>query len=162
MRAVPPQAIALIKQFEGFSPIPYADPVGIQTVGFGHRIQPGETFTQLTPDQGNDLLLKDAQLHGSYVTNHITVPLNDNQFSALTSLVFNLGTAPLVGTLGTLLNSYLYEQAAKQFDRWIYAGGHKLDGLVKRREAEQALFLTPIQPLTPAPDGSNVIGTATA
>jgi lysozyme len=143
MNQITQDGIDLVKQFESFMANPYRDPIGVLTVGFGHVVIPGEQFQDLTEEQASDLLLKDLARFGTYVTNHITVPLNDNQFSALSSLVFNVGTGPLLGHLGTYLNQYLYEQAAEEFPRWVYAEGKVLPGLVARRAAEQALFNKP-------------------
>lgn len=136
--------VALVRKFEGFVPQPYRDPVGILTVGYGHVVLPGESFTSLTEEDAVVLLLKDLTQFGGYVTHHIKVELNDNQFSALSSLTLNEGTAPLVGTLGTKLNVGDYQGASDEFSRWIYAAGRKLPGLVARREAERELFVSPV------------------
>ncbi len=133
MNQITSEGIALVKKFEGFVPTPSPDPVGIRTVGYGHVVIPGETFSELTDEDATELLLKDLTRFGGYVTYHIRVPLNDNQFSALSSLCFNEGTAPLVGTLGTKLNANDYSAAADEFCRWVYAAGRKLPGLVSRR-----------------------------
>jgi lysozyme len=72
----------------------------------------------------------------------VTVPLNDNQFAALVSFVYNLGAGALQeSTLLGLLNGGNYNGAAEQFSRFVYAGGEVLQGLVTRRNAERALFL---------------------
>jgi lysozyme len=139
----------LIKQFEGFQPKPYLDPAGIPSVGYGHVILPGESFTQITRDQGVALMLADiAMKHARWVADYVKVPLNDNQFSALVSLVYNVGVTPLTHTLGTLLNAGNYDMAADHFGDWVYAkvdGTEQiLPGLVKRRAAEKALFLEPM------------------
>lgn len=135
-------AIALVKQYEGFVPTPYRDPVGVLTVGYGHVVIPGETFTTITEDEATHLLKTDLARFGGYVLHHITAPLTDDQFSALCSLAFNMGTAPLVGTLGHLLNHGDIQGAADQFTRWVYADCRVYPGLVARRAAERQLFLT--------------------
>jgi lysozyme len=142
MNQITPDGIALVKHFEGFVPEPAPDPIGILSVGYGHVVLPGENFDSITEEEGTALLLKDLTRFGGYVLNHITVTLNDNQFSALCSLCFNEGTAPLVGTLGTKLNAEDYEGAADEFLRWTYANGRQLPGLVTRRKAERDLFVS--------------------
>ena len=135
--------IELVKTFESFRPEPYLDSVGVRTVGFGHVIQPGERLNEVTAAQAHDLLAADLALAGTRVLARVTAPLTDNQFSALASLCFNLGTAPLRGTLGAKLNAGDYAGCSAQFGRWVYAGGRKSGGLVRRRAAERTLFDTP-------------------
>jgi lysozyme len=75
----------------------------------------------------------------------VTVPLNDNEFGALTSFTFNLGIGNLKSsTLLKKLNAGDRAGAADEFGKWVNAGGKPLPGLVKRRAAERALFLTPV------------------
>jgi lysozyme len=72
----------------------------------------------------------------------VHVPLTQNQFDALVSFVFNLGVGNFrTSTLLKKLNAGDNDGAAQEFGRWIHAGGKALPGLVRRREAERALFL---------------------
>ena len=71
----------------------------------------------------------------------IEVPLADRCFDALASFTFNLGEGALAAsTLRRLVNAGRLEEAAPQFDRWVFAGARKLPGLVRRRAAERALW----------------------
>lgn len=144
MTRINQEGIDIIKEFESFSATPYPDPVGIMTIGFGHVILPGEKFAEITPDEGQKLLMRDLVPKETWVNHYITAPLNDNQFSALVSLVFNVGVTPLTKTLGRKLNARDYLGAAGEFDRWVHAGGEVLEGLVRRRAAEKRLFLKPV------------------
>ena len=74
----------------------------------------------------------------------VKVPVTDNQLIALSSLSYNIGIGAFRNsTLLKLLNAGANKNdVAKQFDRWIYADGKKLDVLVKRRNAEKQLFLS--------------------
>lgn len=137
------EGIDLIKRFEGFRSEPYKDAADVLTIGYGHVILPDERFTSITEAEAEHLLRNDLQRFCLYVPHFVKVPLNDNQFSALVSLCFNAGVAPLTHTLGQFLNQGDYAAAADEFGRWVYAGGEKLDGLAKRREAEKELFLKP-------------------
>jgi hypothetical protein len=86
----------------------------------------------------------------------VLVPVNPNEFSALVSFAYNLGAEALrKSTLLRLLNAHNYAGAAGQFSRWTYAAGKQLPGLVRRRAAERALFLTPGVP-TPAASAPDV------
>ena len=72
----------------------------------------------------------------------VPVELNQQQFDALVCFNFNLGAGAL--QLSTLRRKVLrgdFEGSADKFPRWIYEGGRKLRGLVRRRVAERALDL---------------------
>lgn len=72
--------------------------------------------------------------------------LDSKAFAALTSLAFNIGVAAFsASTLQKLLSSRKYQEAAKQFDRWVFANSVRLPGLVTRRAREKALFLSGIK-----------------
>ena len=137
--------IQLIKNFEGCVLKAYKCPAGIWTIGYGHTsgVKEGQTITL---KQAEDYLLQDIRAYEITVNNLVNVPLNQNQFDALVSFCYNLGPNNLKNsTLIKLLNKKDYLGAAEQFDRWVYAGGKKLSGLVKRRAAEKELFLKPIE-----------------
>ena len=77
----------------------------------------------------------------NYINEHVSVPLEQNQFDAMVSWVYNLGPANLVSsTLLKVLNAGDYADVPAQIKRWNKAGGQTLDGLIRRREAESLLF----------------------
>ena len=79
----------------------------------------------------------------SAVYENVKVGLNQNQFDALVSLTYNIGIGAFSkSTLLKKLNAGDYKGTSNQFDVWVNAGGKRLDGLVKRRAKEKALFLT--------------------
>ncbi|MDB6144182.1 MAG: glycoside hydrolase family 24 [Pseudomonas sp.] len=138
---------------------PYLDPVGIWTIGWGHAISWQGTWLKgpenkvqaqtlypggISLAQAQDLLKGDLLNAGRDVSLVVTVELTDNQFGALVSFVFNLGINNLrTSTLLQKLNQSDVAGASNEFGRWVKAGGQILPGLVQRRAAEQALFLTP-------------------
>lgn len=133
--------IQLIKKFEGCSLKAYKCPAGIWTIGYGHTlgVKEGQTITK---EQAEIFLKQDIRSFELTVNNLVNVPLNQGQFDALVSFCYNLGSGNLKNsTLLKLLNKKDYIGAAEQFDRWVYASGKKLPGLVKRRTAEKELFL---------------------
>ena len=133
--------IKLIKKFEGCALKSYKCPAGIWTIGYGHTsgVKEGQTITS---KQAECLLKQDIKTYELTVNNLVNVPLNQGQFDALVSFCYNLGSGNLKNsTLLKLLNKKDYFAAAEQFDRWVFAGGKKLSGLVKRRAAEKELFL---------------------
>ncbi len=142
--------LELIKSFEGLGLKAYLCPSGVLTIGYGHtgmvrgsKITP---HTTITPEEAEALLKEDLKRYEKAVNSLVKVPLNSNQFDALVSFVFNIGiNAFSTSTLLTLLNNGDYKGASQQFKRWIYVGGKKvLEGLKKRRTAEEKLFNTPV------------------
>lgn len=134
--------VALVKQFEGFEAKAYDDGAGHATVGYGHKIQPGETLTlPLSKEDGDALLKGDLGWAAGIVAANVRVTLNQNQFDALASFVFNIGAGDFMrSTLLELLNAGDYQGAAEQFARWDRIGIEPNAGLARRRAAEEALF----------------------
>ena len=141
-------ALALLKHFEqgpngGFAAQPYRDWAGHETIGWGHRMMPGESFpTPLSADAADALLHRDLDRFAHGVTAGVRVPLTTSMFDALCCFAFNLGTGKLLGsTLLRLLNESDYAGAADEFLRWNKAMNPKtgkkepLAGLTRRREA---------------------------
>lgn len=134
--------IELIKEFEGFEPVAYLDAVKIPTIGYGHVVRRGEKFTQLSESEATELLCRDLMQFEACVSAMVEVDLTQAQFDALCSFTFNVGCGKLESsTLLRKLNAGLYEQAADEFLRWDKAGGKRLAGLTRRREAERSMFL---------------------
>ena len=87
------------------------------------------------------MLLDELKEYENYINELVTVNLSQNQFDALVSWVYNLGPANLQSsTLLKVLNSGDYSGVPAQIERWNKAGGKVLEGLIRRREAESALF----------------------
>ena len=132
----------LIKKYEGCKLEAYKCPAGIWTIGYGHTGQDvfeGKTITQ---QEADSLLSKDLTRFEKFLNRIIKVPINQNQFNALASFTYNLGMGALQNsTLLKKLNNNDFIGAANEFDRWVYANGKKLEGLIKRRKEEKELFL---------------------
>lgn len=134
--------LELIKNFEGCVLKVYLDAIGLPTIGYGHLIKPGESFTKITQKEAEDLLKSDAQIFVDGVNKLLEVKVTQNQFDALVSIAFNIGLGNLKSsTLLRLINAGDYKGAADQFPRWNKAGGKVLNGLTNRRNAERDLFL---------------------
>lgn len=139
--------VALIKRFEGFRAAPYLCPAGIPTIGYGStRYADGTPVTlqdlPITEPRAVQLLADTLGRYEGAVGALVTVPLTQNQFDALVSFTYNVGSGNLRNsTLLKLINSRDYNGAAGQFPRWNLGGGKVLPGLTERRAAEQALFL---------------------
>jgi len=135
--------IDLIKRFEGFSSHAYKDPVGIPTIGYGFTkgVQMGDSITE---EQAEARLKVELISREKVINEMVHADINDNQFSALVCLVYNIGAGAFIGsTLLKYLNSGAGKMAcANEFLRWDKAKGKTLRGLSRRREAERELFLT--------------------
>lgn len=135
------EGLDIIKRYEGLKLEPYTDATGNLTIGYGHLIKPGEYFTVITKQEAHELLLKDVRVAEAYVKRYVKVPLTAQQFSALTSFVYNLGPSRFRGsTLLREVNDGNMRSAANEFLRWTKAGTQTLHGLARRRAAEKALF----------------------
>lgn len=144
MRHITEKGLGIIKKFEGFSPTVYICPAGYPTIGYGHVVKPHEReqfANGITPEQAEALLLQDVQTAEQAVLRLITVPLKHGQFAALVSFTFNLGAGALQrSTLRRKVNRGNDEAVPAEFRKWVWAGGRKLEGLVRRREAEVHLY----------------------
>lgn len=142
MRQVTPDGLDFIKQFEGFSPRPYLCQAGINTIGHGHVITANDNFSSyISEGQATALLAEDVGVAERAVLRQIHRPLSDNQFDALVSFTFNLGGGALqASTLRRKCNRGDDRGTANEFKRWIYAGGKRSRGLLRRRLAEAEIY----------------------
>lgn len=135
--------IAVIKKFEGLRLKAYKCPAGVYTIGYGHtRNFKFSENCKITEEQAEKFLHEDLKKFENSIKKLVKVPLSQCQFDALVSLVFNIGATNFRNsTLLKYLNNSEYGLAAEQFERWIYANGKKLEGLLTRRKAEKEIFL---------------------
>lgn len=133
--------IRLILRFETWKHKAYDDGYGYVTIGVGNRKSKPKPNTTITSEMVWWLFVEDLKDVETVVDDLVNVPLNQNEYDALVSFVFNIGsTAFEKSTLLRLLNENKKEAAAKQFKRWCIVKGVKSNGLVKRRQYEQQLF----------------------
>ncbi|ESA32909.1 lysozyme [Leptolyngbya sp. Heron Island J] len=133
--------VHLIKTFEGLRLKAYQDAVGVWTIGYGttRGVKPGQAISEA---QAEALLKADLNRFEKAVNQTVRVSINDNQFAALVSFAYNVGSGALrSSTLIKKLNRRDIYGAANEFPRWNRAGGRVLAGLTRRRNAERALFL---------------------
>lgn len=138
--------VDIICDFEGKRLVAYDDGVGVWTIGFGTTIYPNGIKVKkgdvCTESEAKEYMAHDLKKFELAVNSAVTVPLNQNQFDALVSLAYNIGTNAFKNsTLVKKLNAGDYRGAADQFDVWINAGGKRMQGLVNRRAREKALYL---------------------
>lgn len=134
------KGIELIKRHEGFRSRAYLCPAGVWTIGYGHTggVKSGDVVTEA---QAAELLRADLA-HAESVVNAQGLNLNQNQFDALVSFVFNVGSGNFrKSTLLKVVRSNPADLRIKaEFDKWIYGGGKVLPGLVRRRKDEGDLY----------------------
>lgn len=130
----------LIKSFEGLSLVSYKCPAGIWTVGWGSTGKHVKQGMKITRQEAESLLDADLARFETFVEQNAG-ECTDNQFAALVSFAFNVGTGALEeSTLLRLHRAGKYPLAQLQFSKWVHAGGKKLNGLIKRRAAEANLY----------------------
>jgi GH24 family phage-related lysozyme (muramidase) len=161
--------INLVKDFEGYHKklkdggcTTYYCPAGVLTIGYGctEGIKEGEVWTH---DQAIFRLKRELTKFEDAVNQLVTVELNQNQFDALVSFAYNVGSGlkpdgtPITEKKGLVHSGLLkkvnqgdFDGAAREFGKWTKGGGKVLPGLVRRRAQEAELFLTPFGSAEPA------------
>ena len=145
------KCIDLVKRHECFISKAYLCPSGYKAIGFGHRT---DEMTTITEPEAENLLKKDLKKIEdklNFSLEHDNITLNQNQFDACISFIFNLGfSAFIFSTLYKKLKQGDYAGASAEFPKWIYitktdpeTGERfkiKLKGSEFRRKSEQELF----------------------
>lgn len=143
MRHINDAGLDLIKEHEGCRLMPYLDPIGILTVGYGHVGPDIRAGSEITQDAAEAILLSDLNRFELGVSSMVNSEITDNQFAAMVSFAFNVGMGNLAkSTLLHYVNEGDMDAAANEFTRWNKAAGKVMAGLTARREAEKALFLS--------------------
>lgn len=139
--------IDLIKSFEGLFLKPYLCPASVATIGYGTIRYPNGTKVRITDapiteQQANQYLMFEIDQKAKSIDPMLREDLTGNQFGALISFAYNLGEGALrSSTLLKKVNANpLDAQIRSEFQKWIYADGKKLNGLLRRRNAEADLY----------------------
>ena len=141
--------VNLIKQFEGLHRLdkfndlvyPYVCPAGYPTQGWGLRVVSMDV-APITVEEADQRL---KNVLGFYIDKTIKLVPNvaddERKLAATVDFCFNLGPTALAGsTFRKRLNEQDWESAASECQRWVFGGGRKLPGLVRRRAAEAELL----------------------
>lgn len=147
--------LKLIKAYEGFRPAETTLVSGQRVIGYGHRYLPDEE-PLISRKKAETMLMEDIEPYETMVNESIFAPLSQSQFDALVSLSFNIGPgAFLSSNVLHCLNNGRPLEASAGFDEWRKSviGGktYVIDALVRRRTAEKALFLRPVEGVVAAP-----------
>lgn len=133
------KGLEIIKYFEGCRLKAYKCPAGVPTIGYGHTrgVEMGDIITQ---EQAEQYLKEDLKVFESHIMSfNDKYNWSSNEFSALVSFAFNIGSITQLTARGTRSK----EEIADKMLLYDYAGGKRLTGLGARREKERELFLTP-------------------
>lgn len=135
------KGLDLIKSFEGCRLTAYKCPAGVWTIGWGHTgdVKEGQTITQ---EQADQMLKDDMVAYELKVEKYNnTYGWNQNEFDALTLFAYNVGSVDQLTAKGTRSRAVIAEKMLA----YNKGGGQVLAGLTRRRQAEQELFLTPVE-----------------
>ena len=139
----------LIKEFEGLSLKPYKCSANIPTIGYGNTYYENGVKVQMsdapiTKQRAEELLKHSADRYASKVANLLKKPVIQNQFNALVSFAYNVGSGALASsTLLKLVNINPNDaMISKEFLRWNKVSGVANKGLTNRRVKESALYFT--------------------
>ena len=137
------ELLDILRRHEGLRLKPYLCPAGVPTIGYGHTGKDvSMSMGEITKERAEELLKLDANdAMRVALSSSPTLRSHPYKHMAIASFVFNLGIGRYnKSTLKKLIDAGKFEEASKEFERWVYAGGKKLNGLVKRREEERVLF----------------------
>lgn len=141
--SVDQSGINFIKLNEGCVLNAYQDSSGVWTIGYGHtgNVNPN---AHITKEDAEKLLKQDIQkitTQLNYWLNEFDITLNQNQYNAVVDFMFNIGrTAFFNSTMAQLLQQKKYDEAAKEFLRWVYSNHQYMPGLYARRLREKNLY----------------------
>ena len=149
VKRVDDKCIDLILSFEGVSLVPYVCPAGVITIGAGttryyNGVKVSMSDLPITKEKAIEYLMHDLHQFELAVDAMAVDTVTQNQFNALVSFAYNLGSTALKGsTLLKKVNANPNDPTiAQEFLRWNRAAGKVLKGLTRRREAESALYFT--------------------
>lgn len=141
-------AVELSKKFEGLSLKPYLCPAGVWTTGYGatfyesgRKVHPTDPL--ITKDRAEELLLFELEKHCLPAVLRLCPVLagDEKKLNAIVDFTFNCGAGRLqTSTLRRRINALDWDGAKQELAKWVYGGGRKLPGLIRRRAAEAALF----------------------
>ena len=146
--------IKLIEEFEGCRLTAYQDSVGVWTIGYGHtkNVKRGQVITR---EQAEHYLIQDVAKAEKNVNSFDSkYHWNQNQFDALVSFAFNIGSINQLTANGTRTIAQISDKIL-QYNK---AGGKELPGLTRRRKAERLLFIRPVSTKSQVEDGTALPG----
>lgn len=137
------KGLDIIKKFEGLRLSAYLCPAGVLTIGYGTTAGVKKDMT-ITEAEASKMLSDHLEKIERQISALVAPKLTENEFSALCSLVYNIGIGNFEKSslLKKLNKNEKRENVAEEFLKWRMAAGKVLKGLEKRRAAEKELFLS--------------------
>lgn len=139
-------AVDFIKDFEELELVAYKPTKDdVWTIGYGHTkgVKQGDTITEAEADA---FLREDIQVVEEAIARNVKVKLNQNQYDALVSFVFNIGEPQFKkSTMLRKINANDFSGASAEFPRWNKQKRRVLAGLTRRRKGERERFDTPVR-----------------
>ena len=138
---------ALLQKFEGCKLKAYRCPAGICTIGYGHTAAAGAPPPRdgmtITQQQADDMLVRDLKQYEAAVEGMVHQPLTQHQFDVLVDFAYNAGVGNLKSsTLLKKVNAAQFDEVPTELLKWTKGGGKVLPGLVRRRQAEGAWWVS--------------------
>jgi len=141
------KGLDVIKKYESLKLKPYLCPAGVPTIGWGSTYYEDGTRVRLTDapiskERAQELLANTVHVFEKAVDSYTRDDINQNQFDALVSFAYNVGTGNLKSsTLLKKVNANPSDETIRtEFMKWDKAGGKQLAGLTRRRKAEADLY----------------------
>ncbi|MGD0647456.1 MAG: lysozyme [Acidobacteriaceae bacterium] len=135
------RGLALTKSFEGLQLEAYRDSAGNWTIGYGHTGPSVLSGQSISEGEAETLLQVDLAEAVTCVNHAVRAVISQSQFDAMVDFCFNAGRGNFVqSTLLRKVNSGDFRGATAQFALWVHAGGEVVSGLLRRRNAEAAMF----------------------
>ena len=141
-----PSNLTIIQEFEGFRSKPYKDTGNLYTIGYGtikypNGVPVAPDDKAITEEQAVEYLRSDLTKFVNDLNKLVKVPVTQNQFDALCSLIYNIGTTNFsTSTLLRKLNIGDFIGASNEFPKWCKVKGKFSQGLLNRRLKEQRIF----------------------
>jgi len=137
------KGIAMIKQYEGLRFSAYKCSAGRLTIGYGHTkdVVEGQKITAI---QAESFFIQDIMEVEKSISLLVKKPLNQGQFDAIASFIFNFGATKFsTSTLRQKINANPNDSSiAYEFSRWVYSNNKRSAGLIKRRDNEAKLYFS--------------------
>lgn len=140
LAAVIALASTFIPTWEGNQPVGYRDMAGIATACEGHTGADVIVGVRYSPEQCQKWLESDVGKAATGVGDCVSAPLTIYQWAAFTSLAFNIGVSRFCSSsIARKANAHDMVGACQAIELYVYAGGRRVEGLVRRRAAERAM-----------------------
>lgn len=145
--SVQQSTIDFLKEQEGYENIVYKDTAGKDTVGIGHLVLPKDNLKfgdKVSDSKIIEFAAKDMNAATDEIHRTVKIPINQNMFDALLSLVYNEGVGAIDKSLVLkLINSNApKEEIGTAWLAWDYVAGKESEALENRRIREFELFMS--------------------